>query len=170
MIERKNMIDLEVIETDDVPKDILDWYEKDIPFNTLYLTVKGPNPITGEYFGILTYVYGEERNRWERSHYWYRDKKGEAESSYTKRGVPRRYRESAVRISYYFASTKINYKIVKDLPGDDPGRYIAFMSEDELKNEALSDERIQMMKRSIAHLYVTETKAVSYVGTIDVNQ
>lgn len=164
MIERKDMIDLEIIETNDPPKDIIEWLEKGYTANTIVLTVRGPNPITGNYSGRIIRPREFSWYHADPHQYAYRDDKGVVDNHRDLKRIPRKYRNTAVQIPYSLSTPEFVDSYYQD-PNDQKSLYY-FKSQQDVKDFLLSDSRIAKIRRDIAPLYDKETPMVSYKGTV----
>jgi len=95
------MLDLEVIQTDDVPKDAIEWLNKGYTLNTVFLSISGPNQLTGFYNGELVCAEAYKYDYLEcPSYYAYYNKSKEYYLSRTLSGVPRQYRSGAKKVDF----------------------------------------------------------------------
>lgn len=154
------MIDLVIVQTDELPANALDWHERNISFNTIFLTIWGPNPVTGRFTGKLMHVKPITSLfdvPIKGGSYYYRHSNGNVLCSSSLKKVPRKYRQSAINLKYETDVRKYTTYLTDKVRG-------YFNSLEEIKGFMLSDDEIADIKKQIAGLY--PSPVVSYKGTL----
>lgn len=152
------MIDLVVIETDDIPKDALDWHNKGYTHNTIFLSIMGPHPLTGVFTGKLYYTYKFSLHS---CNYWYIDKRNGNPIncySFSLYRVPRKLRKNVVKLNYKVVTKRYTQRV------DEHGVVTKFYSEQALKEFILSEKNLTLLKEEISDLI--ESPTISYKGTL----
>ena len=154
------MIDLVVVETDKLPANALEWHEQEISFNTIFLTIWGPNPVTGVFTGKLMHV-APATNVWGNPVAggigYYRTSNGEIFSTTDSGKAPRKYRNSIINLP--FVTNILRYDYIPEGKTRTP-----YTSLDQIKEHMLSEQEIKAIRKSIAGLY--PSPVVSYRGTL----
>lgn len=150
------MIDLVVVETDDIPKDALDWHNKGYTHNTIFLSIMGPHPLTGVFTGKIYYTIKEFT-----PNYWYINSKNgipTREYVFFLRNVPRKFRKSAIKINYEVVTKRYTQRV------DEHDVVTKFYSEQALKEFIFSEKNLTLLKKEISDLF--ESPTTSYKGTL----
>jgi len=129
------MIDLEFIAVDEkeIPQSPLEWHERQIPFNTVFLYVEGPNPMTGEYVFTLTHL--DETDVFFGKEIHWRDKDGKIcnENKYLDR---EKHLKRFKKLQTKFGAVELNYRIVRQ-------RYCSMLNENQEHSRFTSLEQIK---------------------------
>ena len=148
------MIDLEFIAVDEkeIPQTPLEWHERQIPFNTVFLYVEGPNPITGEYMFTLTHL--DEADVFFGKEIHWRDKNGKIchETKYwDKEKDLKRFNKLRTK----FGAVELNYRIVKQRHASiliENQERIRFTSLEQIK-DFIAAELVSGIRRKISKIY-----------------